>query len=445
MVRNIVKQLRSLKHAEINPSPEWIASERVLLLSQIKNTLPSNEESNPSSNFIFIFQNIFSFKNLRPVMVVLAVVFGLPSIWIASGKAASGSLPGDTLYSTKRAVEKTQVAFASLVGDKDKEVQLHLQFAQRRVEEVQKVSQDPTRKMELNETVTNLKKELSTVNEKLVNFKNEPNSVSNQLVKDVQKQTGEIKNTLQEVKQSLQISSSTEDKNLSKEVVLVKDLVKQVDMNTIDVAIASHLTGNNVVSRQEVISIIDNSLATAAADLGNSKQSVEGVRTIVNSVQAEFATSTKNSYTILSTSTQDLNDKISHAILETTQAADETKVVSDKIDKKVAETKELLINGNLSEAAIRLKEVNEATKEVEIIYENTINKVQTVLPLVQVIKVKDVNTTSTNQIQTTTIATSSLVIPSTSSVVAPSNTLLYPGSLFTTTSIGGTTSSKIKK
>lgn len=428
MPKSLTKQLKNLQYGEINPDEKWVIKNRSILLSQIKNTLPVRDtKKSYLLGLGYFFQIFTSFKLIRPLAIALIVVFVIPTVWIARGLAAGDSLPGDTLYPAKRVVEKTQVALVSLIGNKNKEVQLHLELANRRAYEAQKVIGSPERKVNINETVNSLTDELNIVNQKLTDFKNKPESLSNTLVRDVQKQTGEIKTTLQEVKQSLQVSSSSTNEDITKQVALAKDLIKEVDFKTIDAAVNSHLKGNTSLTKDDVQKIVDISLNTAAAEVDNSQQSVEGAKVALETVKTELikevASSSRIIYNVGSTSTRELADKISNIVSETSQAANETRAASAEVDKKISEVKVLLNSGNLNEVISKVKEVNEATKEVEKISEITLQKIQTVYPLVQVIKVKESGVPTAS----TTVSSTLLIVTTT-----PTGTTT---SLFNTTTI----------
>lgn len=427
MSNSVKRQLKNLKHGEVNPRPEWVESNRAILLSQIKNTIPSSQSFSESFSYSFshVLRTAFSFKLARPLIIVLAAIVALPGAWIASGFAAGNSLPGDALYSAKMAAEKSQVVFANLVGDKNKEVQLHLSFAQRRAIEVQKVAHDPGRNVQLAQTVSSLKDELNIVSQKLVDIKNQPKDVSNDLVSGVQKQTVEIKNTLQQVKQTLKTGNNSSDKDLSKEVGLVKDLVKQVDVNNIDVAITGHLNGNASITKDDVVNIVSSTLSTAVTEVGSTQKDVEGVKSIVHAIKTELdkevASSTKNGYNDSSTSTKELTNQVSNAAVESMQASNETKVASAEVDKRVGETKEMLTSGDFSGVVNSLKGVNDASREVEKISQNSLEKVQAVLPLVQVIKNQDITNGGALNINSVQIASSSISLVLASTTVSASS------------------------
>ena len=102
MNRDIIGQLKMLKHSEVRPSEEWLKNNRELLLSQIKNTVPVRRsriswEGIWQTMSVFL-PGAFVYKVVRPVMVVLLVFCLGVSGWIATVDASSDALPGDWLF-----------------------------------------------------------------------------------------------------------------------------------------------------------------------------------------------------------------------------------------------------------------------------------------------------------------------------------------------------------
>jgi hypothetical protein len=87
---------------------------------------PSQKEDNSMSNRT----QKFVFTTIMVVLVAIVMVFGGAS---ATAYASQASLPGDALYPVKTSLELTQVVLA---GDAFNRAQLHLRFAQRRMDEI---------------------------------------------------------------------------------------------------------------------------------------------------------------------------------------------------------------------------------------------------------------------------------------------------------------------
>jgi hypothetical protein len=420
MSRNFIKQLKALNEGSVNPRNEWVKTNRDLLLSQIKNTIVVSEEATTKKSIFNLNSFTFIYTLVRPVAVLVIIgVLGTTG-WIASSKAAFEALPGDLFYPAKRVMEKTQVALASVTGDKNKEVQLHVEFAHRRADEAQKVVNDPAKKKLAEQTVNNLKNELNSANKQLTTLKAEsPNVLSTQTAKDLQQYTHEIKQTLQEVKLTLQASTTTEDKNLSEQLALVKDLTKDTDINTVEAIIASHINGNTTFSKEELNVLIDKALQEAVGELGTSRQGVGDMKIILDNVKTEltkkFASKLSKEYTISPSTTKLLVEQISDAANQTSQAIAKNQSVSLEVNEKIKKVNEALEKNDLSGVVAKMKEVNLATKEAEKISNTALQKAQTILPISLV-------STSGEGVQTTSSSSLLIIITPTSSLIATPTT-----------------------
>jgi uncharacterized membrane protein YgcG len=88
-------------------------------------TIPSKEEAN-----MYNPKTRFAFTALTALVIALVFVFGGAGM---TALAARSALPGDALYSVKTTLEQTQVALAS---DAANQAELHLAFAERRLDEI---------------------------------------------------------------------------------------------------------------------------------------------------------------------------------------------------------------------------------------------------------------------------------------------------------------------
>lgn len=75
----------------------------------------------------------FAFSTLAAALLVVLILFGGAS---ATAYAAQSALPGDALYSVKTSLEQTQI---TLANDAYNQAQLHLRFAQRRLDEIKQL------------------------------------------------------------------------------------------------------------------------------------------------------------------------------------------------------------------------------------------------------------------------------------------------------------------
>jgi len=135
MEQDLIKKIKQLK--KIQPSQEWLDSTRLELASM---AAPSQE--------IGIFDWFRGFQ-LQPVALVICLLLIFTAGPWLTLKASQASLPGDVLYSVKRASEGIQTTVAS----DDSKAQLQVEFASRRLEELAKITGDSLTSEEKSEKV----------------------------------------------------------------------------------------------------------------------------------------------------------------------------------------------------------------------------------------------------------------------------------------------------
>jgi len=124
---DLIKKIKELD--KIQPSQDWLDSTRNSLTSQI-------DFKESETGIVFGFFNIFRQPQIVALtMCLLLIVLAGPWLTI---KASQPSVPGDLLYSVKRASEGIQTTVASGEG----KTQLQVEFASRRLEELAKITED---------------------------------------------------------------------------------------------------------------------------------------------------------------------------------------------------------------------------------------------------------------------------------------------------------------
>ncbi|MSU75540.1 MAG: hypothetical protein EXS55_03445 [Candidatus Magasanikbacteria bacterium] len=399
MAQDLITQLKNLRVGPIDPKAEWVAENRRLLLTQIKNTMPVAAPVNvmPVVEQAWEWLSIFMPANVarrvvRPLAVLMVVLLVATQL-VNNVDAAYEALPGDWLYPAKRATEKTQVAMAIMMGNQNSETKLHIKLAQRRAEETKKILQrtdTPANTAVAAATMVELKNEIATVSLQLTNSKD--TALNADAAKDVKQNSEQIKDVLQAVKNNLLVSTTTADVALSKEVSATKDLVNDVSVQAVEVLVAKHLEGDTSVSKADVTKALDKSLQSAASNAAASKQNVGEIKTIVDSVKIEIKDLTSDfkkqggENLAVATNTKQFAEQINLVANQTIAAVLKTEAVSASVDKQVTAAQELLSTGDLSKAINTIKQITEASKEAEKISETSLHSVQSLLPIVQVIK-----------------------------------------------------------
>ncbi len=399
MSRDLIRQLKKLQNSKANPREAWVKANRDLLLRQVANTVNTDSKvkiwmGNLWSALSLFLPRTFVYNVVRPIAVLLVVAMVGTSGWIATVDAAYESIPGDILYPAKRAVEKTQLAVAGISGAKEKEAKLHVEFAKRRAVEIKIVakSDDPNKTAKVSQSVKDLKTEIQNASTKLEEIKENPsNAATAVMIKDVAKDTESIKNVLQEVKTDLQTTTNTPEKELTKEVSEVKDLVKDTAVKAVEVMVEKHLQGDKNISEEDVKKAINTNLNTAVNEVVKTTTDVQGAKVVVDAVNSEVKEVTKTT-----TSTKELAAKITDAVKETKEAVVKAEKTTTELDKTVTQVQQMLSTGNLSEALSKVKEVSTVTKEAEKVSDQTLIKVQEVLPIVNVVKeIQDTSASAT--------------------------------------------------
>ena len=191
---NLIKKIKELKKLE--PSQEWLNLTRHNLITEI------------------------AFKQ-RAGLQSVALAFCLLFIFIAGPwltlKASQPSLPGELLYSVKKAGEGIQ----STVTSKENKTQLQMEFAGRRLEELTKLSND----LSPEEKTTKAKKVISGFEGNLANISQYVSDVSQEEVIAVAEKTVKLKQDLDKTKEqaSLEIQA-----DLAKAEKAVEEINQQI-------------------------------------------------------------------------------------------------------------------------------------------------------------------------------------------------------------------------
>jgi hypothetical protein len=132
----------NLLAATPNRDPELVAKGRERFLAELEGLpaarVPESRgwlaglfgSRNPGGNSVRIFNQKFALSTILALVVVAIMLFGGAS---ATAFASQSSLPGDALYPLKMGLEQTQI---SLANDAYIQAKLHLEFAQRRMDEI---------------------------------------------------------------------------------------------------------------------------------------------------------------------------------------------------------------------------------------------------------------------------------------------------------------------
>ena len=185
MERDLIGKIKKLK--KIQPSSEWLDSTRHNLISQI-----SFEEDNRGLKSGFGLFNWLKRPQSLALAICLLIIF-IAGPWMTL-KASQSSLPGEILYSVKKAAEGVQATVAS---ENDK-AQLQVEFAGRRIEELTKITEDSFSEEEKAEKA---KQAVNDLKDNLAGATSYLDNISKEKALVVAKKTKKIKEKLDKTKE----------------------------------------------------------------------------------------------------------------------------------------------------------------------------------------------------------------------------------------------------
>lgn len=361
MSQDIIRQLKELKHHRhgMNPDPEWMKRSKEQLFSQIKNSVGEKPEA---SSFILSMHSLLKFfispklyRTIRVSFVFFVAIGVTVSGWIGGVSATAKCLPGEFCYNVKLAGERTQAVVASVVSDKNTEVELHLEFASRRLDEIRQVKNEHK-----GEAVKVLKKNVESVSNGLKEIKEQNPEKVALLAKDVTKKTSDIARTLHDVSEDPESKQGEAAKDLAEATKIVND----TGIEAIELA----LEGREPIESEgdEIKALVEEKIQLI---LDESKAMPPMSTTSVTSspITSEIevsptSTSSTDETPVVETSPDPLVTS-SEVTTLSEPAASVQMLSSEKIQEVALEAQELLKGNKVQEAIQKVKDLNSIVNE----------------------------------------------------------------------------------
>lgn len=278
--RQIIEKLQNLQSLRVggDANPVWQREVRDSLIRTASRDL----ESAPAVGRLwgqFSFAKILmpyrlSHYVLRPVLVsglVLSVAFGG---WVTTVSASYKSLPGDVLYGVKIAAEEAQV---KLAGDSQSKVELKVEFAGRRVTEVNKLIERPAPAAEkaanVKVAVNKMKDDLASVQKEMTNIKDNDPSKMKEVAKFVDQKTEALHATLEKTAQNApgdiqnavkEAKDATADTGVAAMSAIVD--AQKNSGSAISVSDAKESVSDKITSLQEKVGLVEKSADGSVTD-----------------------------------------------------------------------------------------------------------------------------------------------------------------------------------
>lgn len=382
-------KLRELQKAEtIQPDLAWAQKNRARLMSQIGNTVIVPEKvswSARTEEVKYIFGNAGAWRLAKPVLAGLLVAVLTTGGWIASVSASFNSLPGDRLWSIKRAAQNTEVAVKSLVASDSEKAQLHLSLAKNRTEDIKRAVTERTTSgdeavrtktvSDLNVAAKDVAEAVKTASQAVntqvqaVSKAELPAAIA--IVTDVNKNATEIVKSLQETVPA----ANSVDTELTKTVVDAVKSVNESSLSTVEAVVsAQEKTSPESPNSATVTTLVNNKLTELAETTSGLEQAVKNIKqqstSTVESVDVKVASSTTSTPALAATSTTATNTTVT--VLPVTAATivpvSAIKVVEQKtveLQASVGDIQKTIDGGHLREAVSKLKDLNQSAGEAQ--------------------------------------------------------------------------------
>ncbi|MFC1612269.1 DUF5667 domain-containing protein [Patescibacteria group bacterium] len=270
-IKQSLKQLKTHKEAGA-PSQDFVEKNREILLMQITNSAGETKRYFAPvyawRAFDSVLPETLSRFVVKPVLLgvlMFGIIFGG---WTATVSASENSLPGDTLYPIKLFVEKTQLTFAP----KEDEVSLRVEFAERRLEEMRQILEEPySEEQEENtlEAVSNFNEQVKAVQTTIEDLDSEGETeASVEAANIINTKTEEYNIVLEKVKESLEEGETKE------ELQKATDTVDDANIKAVEVIVKNEEDEVGEPASETIINKVEDTIQTVEKKVSKVEEGV---------------------------------------------------------------------------------------------------------------------------------------------------------------------------
>jgi uncharacterized protein DUF5667 len=275
--KGLIKELHNLKQT-IKPDEKWQSSNREILLNQIKAQTRLDFENNKVKAIVKMVPSKFMMA-LRPVATFAIIIIIVLGVWTASVSATKNSLPGDLFYNIKLTSERVQV---NLSLNDEKKANLEIAFAQRRLDEIKKITDDS------NDKEKKIEVPLKKFQESMVNVKS---NLAKLEKKDLEKAI-KIANIIEE-KSKEYVGLLEDQQEISPEFALDAENAILASKSTANKALAliiqEYEAGASGWSEEEVVLKVNNKIDSIKNDLNQARDEIDLIVTNMQLEQEKLA------------------------------------------------------------------------------------------------------------------------------------------------------------
>lgn len=295
--KDIIKELQKLK--SVKPDYDFFCKNKGKLIILMNENVAKEEKRISLAKFNSLWYNFNSklfYRLAKPVGILVVVFCVLTGGGVGISFAAYNSVPGDVFYPVKLSIEKAQISLTTKEEDK---VKLEVEFAGRRIEELNKVKAKEVngKKKEPENTkiaLDNFKKNIATVQQRLEKIKEQ----------EFTNETIEVVNLVEE--KTVEYAAALKNISNAVEMEKIADDEEKAENLTNDNSLADNQTiASNEGKEVEKAALIDNSVvngvATTSSAISSSESDLAGDK--INDIRA---TSTDGNLTNISSTTEQI-------------------------------------------------------------------------------------------------------------------------------------------
>lgn len=395
-MKHLKQQLRAIKTADsqVNPDQAWVVSERARMVQQISNTVVPVAKPvvvDTAHALWYHLRSSSTVRLLRPTLTALTVALLATGGWIASVSASFNSLPGDRLWTIKRVAQKTEVAVKSIGATENEKVQLQLNLAKSRVDDIKKtvsqklaVESDPNDRAKAEKDLSVAVKDVQDAVKEVsvnVNVQAKDSVTKENAVEVVETAKGVAKDTTVLVKElnSTVASSTLANVEVTKQVIETIKLVNETSITAVETVVKTGEPNDvkNIVS-EKVVDLVQSTEAIkndVKNTLGVPLQPTSASTTKILEV---LASTTKN---VVLTTTNQKTESLEKALssTSTSTASDLIKEADARtlvVNNSAVEIKKNIDSNNLEEALKNLKDLNQNAASAQQLLVDTKTKAQ---------------------------------------------------------------------
>ncbi|MFA5126641.1 MAG: hypothetical protein WC465_01400 [Patescibacteria group bacterium] len=373
------KKLSHLKYLpELQPEKKWVRTTKYNLLSEIyvQNKL-MKAQSLTSAEKLDIFGMRLGVRLMSQATKAIAVFLVL-SIGSGLGVVAQAAVPGDTLWSLKRGLEKGELALA---WGPVKETELHIKHAGKRLDEIDKILSETTdnnnsaadvqKEKAIKQAVSHLEKDVVAANTTLRVVKETGEKDPIAVVALAEKVTNATKETASTLAAK---ANDSQDKVIEEALDNAKQVNDDVKTSAVSLALEVHEeVVAKAVAQQDGGQAPINTPASTTVKIDDNNPSSQEVKAVQEAVSKMLDSAIQD----LSSEVQGVKDKVQ--IVDEKSGVDAQSI--DNIKKSPAEAqaglneaKELLDKGAFKDTLNKIVEVKEKTQATETVLKNIENQ-----------------------------------------------------------------------